>query len=358
MCNGLSTRHQFPFPDVFGIFISMARAKQPEGTIPLFGEDQIPSSKAPMPEYALRNKERIHRWASRGVRFGASSWKYPGWRGIVYNRKYKSKKDFNDHCLAEYSELFSTVCADFALYDFPDSKQMKLIHDSTTDTFEVSLKVTDRVTIKRYPSLPRFGPLAGTENPDFLNIELFEDAFLKPLEELKQKRGAIIFEFSTFHPTSEITYRKFVDLIDAFIARLPKGYEYAVELRNREFLTEEYLNMLSSYGVAHVLNNWTRMPPIIDQIKIAGVLTSSFSVARALLVPGRAYQDAVQMFQPYDRVKEENPELRMGLVESVQKCIAEGKTLYAYVNNRAEGNSPRTIEGILDMLDQYPVEKL
>ena len=336
----------------------MARTKQPGGTIPLFGDDQMPSSKAASSEYVSRNKVRIHRWASRGVRFGGSSWKYPGWSGMVYNRKYKSKKDFNDNCLAEYSELFSTVCADFALYDFPDPHHMKVVHDSTTDTFKVSLKVTDRVTIKRYPSLPRFGKLAGTENPDFLNVALFEDAFLKPLEELRKKRGAIIFEFSTFRPNSDISYPKFVDLIDAFLTRLPKGYEYAVELRNREFLTTEYLHMLASHGVAHVLNNWTRMPPIIDQIKVAGVLTSSFSVARALLAPGRTYQDAVELFQPYDRVKEENPELREGLVGAVQKCIAEGKTLYAYVNNRAEGNSPKTIEGILDMLDTYPVEKL
>lgn len=336
----------------------MGKRTQPDGTLPLFGGQEIPLQGNAESEYVLRNKERLHHWASRGIRFGASSWKYPGWNGIIYNRKYKSKKAFNDHCLAEYSEVFSTVCADFALYDFPDPNHMKLIHDSTTDTFKVSLKVTDRITIKRYPSLPRFGQLAGTENPDFLNVELFEDAFLKPLDELKQKRGAIIFEFSTFHSNSGITYTKFIDLTNAFLLRLPKGYEYAVELRNREFLTEEYLRLLSAHSVAHVLNSWTRMPPIIDQIKIAGVLTSSFSVARALLVPGRAYQEAVELFQPYDRIKEENPELRMGLVECVHKCIAEGRMLYAYVNNRAEGNSPRTIEGILEILDKYPVEKL
>jgi len=232
------------------------------------------------------------------------------------------------------------------------------MHDSTNDTFRVSLKVTDRITIRRYPSLPRFGQFAGTVNPNFLNVELFEDAFLRPLEELGQKRGAIIFEFSTFHPNSGITYGKYVDLVDLFLARLPGGYEYSVELRNSEFLTTEYLTMLTSHGVAHVLNNWTRMPPIINQIKIAGVLTARFSVARALLKPGRSYQEAVETFQPYDTVKEENPELRMGLVESVHRCIAEGKKLYAYVNNRAEGNSPKTIEAILDILDRYPVEKL
>jgi uncharacterized protein YecE (DUF72 family) len=335
----------------------MARRKSSSGTLSLFSDAETTAT-PPASEYVQKNRERLQRWASKGIHFGGSSWKYPGWKGIIYSKDYKSKKAFNEHCLTEYSEVFSTVCADFALYDFPDHKRMELIHDSTTDTFKVSLKVTDRITIKRYPSLPRFGRLAGTENPDFLNVELFEDAFLKPLDALKQKRGAIIFEFSTFHPNSGVTYEKYVDLVDLFLSRLPKGFEYSVELRNSEFLTVDYLKMLASHGVAHVLNNWTRMPPIINQIKIAGVLTSRFSVARALLKPGRSYQEAVDAFQPYDAVKEENPELRMGLVESVHRCIAEGKTLYAYVNNRAEGNSPKTIEGILDILDKYPAEKL
>jgi hypothetical protein len=116
--------------------------------------------------------------------------------------------------------------------------------------------------------------------------------------------------------------------------------------------------MLKRHGVAHTLNNWTRMPPIIEQIQIGGALTTTFSVARALLKPGRTYQEAVDQFQPYERIQEENPELRLGLVESVHRCVQEGKTLYAYINNRAEGNSPKTIEAILDILDSYPVETL
>jgi uncharacterized protein YecE (DUF72 family) len=277
---------------------------------------------------------------------------------MVYNRMYPSKKAFDQECLAEYSELFPTVCADFALYDFPDAGRMKIIHDQTTDAFRLSLKVTDRITIKRYPNLPRHGSNAGKENPDFLNLELFEDAFLAPLEQLKKKIGIIIFEFSTFYPNSGVSYDRFVELIDNFLSRLPKKYQYAVELRNQEFLTDEYLRMLKKHEVSHVLNSWTRMPPIIEQISIAGVLTAGFSVARALLRPGRSYQEAVDMFSPYDRVKEEYPELRIGLAEAVSRCIAEGRSLYAYINNRAEGNSPKTIEGILDILDKYPVEKL
>jgi uncharacterized protein YecE (DUF72 family) len=187
---------------------------------------------------------------------------------------------------------------------------------------------------------------------------LFEDAFLQPLDQLKKKRGVIIFEFATFRPGSGVNYDTFVSLIDDFLARLPKGYAYAVEIRNREFLSAEYLKMLESHGVSHVLNNWTRMPPIVEQLQVTGVLTAKFSVARALLKPGRTYEQAVQLFQPYDRIKEENPELRLGVAGAVSRCVAEGRTLYAYINNRAEGNSPKTIEAILDILDSYPVEKL
>jgi uncharacterized protein YecE (DUF72 family) len=330
--------------------------KGSESTLPLFNEEE--EQRQPTSLYIENNRERIHRWASRGILFGSSSWKYSGWRGTVYNRNYPSQRAFSRECLAEYSQVFPTVCADFALYDFPDSRQMQIIHDQTTGHFKISLKVTDRITIKRYPNLPRFGENAGKENPDFLNVDLLREAFLRPLDALKQKRGIIIFEFSTFHPFSGITYSRFVDLINKFLADLPSGYDYAVEIRNREFLTADYLKMLASHGVAHVLNNWTRMPPIMEQIKLEGILTAKFSVARGLLKPGRTYEQAVELFQPYREIKEENPELRLGLVEAATRCAAEGRTLYAYVNNRAEGNSPKTIEAILDMLDRYPAEKL
>ena len=44
--------------------------------------------------------------------------------------------------------------------------------------------------------------------------------------------------------------------------------------------------------------------------------------ARFLLKPGRQYEEAVKAFEPYDRVKEENPEARA----AGRALIAEGKT--------------------------------
>ncbi len=330
----------------------MAKRRPSPETLPLFPDD---APRVPPSLYITANGERIRRWAARGVYFGTSSWKYPGWKGQVYLRDYPSQKAFERECLAEYAALFPTVCADFALYDFPRPDRMQLLHDQTPGEFRVSLKVTDRITVKRFPNLPRYGPDAGAENPDFLNVELFQDAFLKPLEHLGRKLGILIFEFSTFHPSSGVTLAAYLGLMDRFLARLPRGYAYAVEIRNREFLTSDYLALLRTHGVAHVFNNWTRMPPVIEQTEIAGVLTAPFAVIRSLLKPGRTYEDAVRLFQPYESLREENPQARMGVAEAVRHCVIEGKTLYAYINNRVEGNAPKTIEGILDLLDQYPL---
>ncbi len=335
--------------------MAKARKKASGTTLPLFAEEKpIPAADS----YVAVNAQRLRQWAARGIFFGTSSWKYPGWKGMVYTRPYSSKRDFEQECLAEYATVFPTVCADFALYDFPQPLRMKAIFDQTPDHFSVSFKVTDRITIKRYPNLPRHGANAGQENPDFLNPSLFEDAFLRPLEELHKKCGVIIFEFSTFYPSSGITFPDFVSLLDTFLAKLPKQRLYAVEIRNAEFLTAEYLAMLHTHGVAHVLNSWTRMPELSEQLEVPGVLPAPFTAVRALLKPGRKYQDAVDRFQPYDRIQEQLPELRRALAETVLRCVKEDKKLYAYVNNRAEGNSPKTIEAILDILADYPVEKL
>ena len=63
--------------------------------------------------------------AKRGVFIGTSSWKYTGWRGMLYDEAryvYRGKfaeTRFERNCLAEYAEVFKTVCVDAAYYTFP-----------------------------------------------------------------------------------------------------------------------------------------------------------------------------------------------------------------------------------------------
>ena len=55
------------------------------------------------------------------------------------------------------------------------------------------------------------------------------------------------------------------------------------------------------------------MPSISEQMQVPNVLTADHAVARFLLRPGRSYQQAVEMFSPYERVQDPYPEGRQAL---------------------------------------------
>ena len=294
--------------------------------------------------------------AAQGVFIGTSSWKYEGWFGQLYTparyeyRGKVAKTRFERDCLSEYAEVFKTVCVDAAYYDFPRREYLHKLADAVTDDFQFGFKVTDAITIKKFPNQPRFGAKAGQTNRDFLNADLFETAFLKPCEEIRSKVGVLMLEFSRFWPSDYEHGRDFLADLDTFLAKLPKGWPYAIEMRNKAWLVPDYFACLARHGVTHVFNSWDAMPPVSEQMALAGSRTNpQLLAARFLLKPGRKYEEAVKTFQPYDKVQEPNPDAR----EAGRALVAEGKAggperqTFIYVNNRLEGNALQTIEAMV-----------
>jgi len=301
-------------------------------------------------------KTKAAELASRGVYIGTSSWKYQGWLGQLYTParyEYRGKvatTRFDRDCLGEYAEVFKTVCVDAAYYDFPRPESLHKLAEAVPDDFRFGLKVTDAVTIRKYPNLPRFGERAGKPNENYLNAGLFAGAFLKPCEEIRAKIGVLMFEFSRFWPSDYAHGRDFVADLDTFLGKLPKGWPYAIEMRNQAWLREEYFGCLARHDVAHVFNSWDAMPPVSEQMAMPGSRTNPKLVAaRFLLKPARKYEEAVKTFQPYDQVKEPYPDARAAgraLIVEAQRDEPRRDT-YIYVNNRLEGNALETIEAML-----------
>ncbi|MFM8788831.1 MAG: DUF72 domain-containing protein, partial [Chthoniobacterales bacterium] len=288
---------------------------------------------------------------------GTSSWKYEGWLGQIYDeqryltRGKLSTKRFETECLEEYAEIFPSVCVDAGYYRFPSEKYLANLCAQVPDGFRLSYKVTDEITVKKFPKLDRFGDRAGSDNEHFLNAKLFTDAFLGPLSPHRKKTGVLIFEFSAFYPTHFERLRDFIAALDEFLGQLPTNWQYAVEVRNTKLLRAEYFNVLHAHNVAHVFNSWTKMPPIEEQMTMPGAFTADFFAARFLLRPGRAYQQAVDSFQPYGETKEKNPEARAAIKALIKRGPAAPtpRPSYVFVNNRLEGNSPNTIAAALDL---------
>ena len=292
---------------------------------------------------------RLNSLAAENICIGTSSWKYEGWLDQIYSRdRYRtrgkfSKQRFDAECLAEYAETFPIVCGDFSFYQFPSPEYWKKLFSSAPASLQFALKVPEEVTCEVFPKHARYGPRAGQKNESFLNAEALRALFLEPLAPYAARVSPLIFEFGA-RSTTPIA---FIDQLDHFLGALPEGFRYSVEVRNREFLAPRYFDSLRAHHVAHVFNSWTRMPPIGEQAAIPGAFTADFTVARALLRPGRAYEDAVKMFSPYDQIRDENPEAREALRALIKRMREERRAAYIFVNNRLEGNAPETIRAVI-----------
>ena len=303
-------------------------------------------------------QQRAAELAARGVFIGTSSWKYPGWLNQLYSpsryeyRGRVAKTRFERDCLSEYAGVFKTACVDAAYYDFPRREYLERLAEQVPPDFRFAFKVTDAITIKRYPSLPRFGLRAGQRNEHFLDANLFAKAFLKPCEAIRDRVGVFLFEFSRFYPSDYQRGRDFVADLDAFLAELPPGWPYAIEIRNAPWLAAEYFACLARHRATHVFNSWEAMPSVSEQLALPESRTHpQLIAARFLLKPGRKYEGAVKTFQPYDRVRDVNAEARAAGVTLINEGIANpNRNTYIYVNNRLEGNALETIAAMVRMV--------
>ena len=286
-----------------------------------------------------------------GVHFGTSTWNYPGWTGLVYQKPYPASGAAG-RMLAEYAKfpLFSTVGIDASFYGPPKPSTLDNWARALPNGFRCVSKVWERITVHTWAS-PREPARHGQPNPDFLNPQLFIDEVWSPMQaHFGDHTGPFVFEFQTIGQESRVTPARFAEQLDGFFARLPREGQYSVEIRNEEFLCPAYFAVLREHDVAHLFNSWTRMPPMGEQLDLAGSVTARFLVARALLRPGTSYSDAVDQFAPYDRIRAAYPPLRRDLVRLARTAAALRIPAYLLVNNRAEGSAPLTIAAVAAML--------
>jgi uncharacterized protein YecE (DUF72 family) len=285
------------------------------------------------------------------IRFGTSSWAYEGWQGLVYQRTYP-KSRFSQDTLAEYAAyaidgvpLFSTVGIDHSFYRPASTTQLAHYAEQVPEHFRFCSKVWEEITIPAYANLRRYGAKAGKPNPRFLDTGAFRELVLAPAQEgLRSKLGPFIFEFQRWG----MEPADFLEALDRFLGSLPPGPQYATEVRNPAILGSRYLNILRTHNVSHVYNHWTAMPPLSDQHRLLEQTFTAPHVVIRLLTPlGLAYEKAVERYAPYDRIIAPQPRMRQDTTVLVQQAVAQGKSAYVLVNNRAEGCSPLTIQSLV-----------
>ena len=161
---------------------------RPGGTISSFGEDaagELYVHDLGGPGIQDRPAVTPEQLAARipgGVRFGTSSWNYPGWRGIVYHRDYEGK-GASTRMLEEYAAypLFRTVGIDSTFYAPPTPEVLRGWAEYLPPGFPAVSKVWNQITVHTHAEAMGRSR-AGQVNPDFLNPEVFLEAVYEPYQ--------------------------------------------------------------------------------------------------------------------------------------------------------------------------------
>ena len=74
------------------------------------------------------------------------------------------------------------------------------------------------------------------------------------------------------------------------------------------------------------------------------------SVLRLLTPLKMSYDAAKKRAEPYNKIVEELPQMRRETVQLARRAVSQGRHAYVLVNNRADGNAPLTVQGLVEML--------
>ncbi len=283
------------------------------------------------------------------IRFGTSSWSFPGWRGVVYARTM-TETALSREGLREYARhpLLRTVGIDRSFYAPIPEQDLQRYASQLPDGFLACAKAGASVTSAVGLGGRGQEPAA---NPNFLSPTVLVDEMLTPFaRHFRRFCGPFLLEFPPLPRGASLPVAEFLAGLDHMLGSLPRDFQYAVELRERDWLTPEYAQILRTHDASHVFNYWSRMPLPAAQADIVAPETQSLNVIRLLLPPGTRYEQQREAFRPFDKIQAPDPVMRTQVVALARRSAAAGRDAFILVNNKAEGSSPLTVMELARLL--------
>lgn len=185
---------------------------------------------------------------------GTSGWHYPHWRGTFYPADLPARD-----WLAYYAARFATVEINNSFYRLPAAATLRAWAGATPPAFRFAAKASRYLTHMKKLKDPE--PALA--------------AFLPRIEELGARLGPILFQLPPRWHADPAR-------LEAFLAALPAGHRYAVELRDPTWQTSEILSLLGRYRVASCVFDLAGVPS-------PRALTTDFAYVR-LHGPAGRYQ--------------------------------------------------------------------
>ena len=286
------------------------------------------------------------------LRFGASTWSYPGWEGLVWEGDYDSST-LSKHGLEAYHRhpLLRTVCVDRSFWRPLTARQYAAYAGQVGDDFRFVVKCPATVTDAQ---IRDDEGKVRAPNPEFLDPNGAVERFVQPaLEGLGAKLGVLVFQLSPL-PWGELSRSaSLLDRLGRMLAAVRQALPadarviIAVEVRDPELLGQALVDMLQTHGATFCLGLHAKMPPIEEQLPVLralwpGPLVCRWNLNRIFGAYG--YADAQKKHSPFDAILSEDPHTRAVLARTIRGITGAGQPAYVTVSNDAEGCAPLSIQ--------------
>ena len=251
---------------------------------------------------------------------GTSAFTADGWATSFYPPNMAAR-DY----LSFYAERFPTVELDSTFYRTPPAAVVKGWYAKTPAEFIFAAKA----------------PRAITHEKVLVDCEAEWRQYLGTMELLGEKLGPILFQFGYFNQSAFRGAEEFMERLVPFMKRLPKDRRFAVEIRNRKWLDERFVEALRERGVALALLDQAWMPRPWELAAGIDPITADFTYVR-WLGDRKGIEKVTKVWEKpvVDRRAE------LGRWAEVLRNFVEtrrGLKIFAYANNHYAGFGPHTV---------------
>ncbi|HLO92889.1 MAG TPA: DUF72 domain-containing protein [Burkholderiaceae bacterium] len=300
----------------------------------------------------------LARSLSPRVRLGGSTWSYPGWAGLVWDRPY-SESQLARRGLQAYGRhpLLRCVCVDRSFYRSLSASQYEQLAGQVGEDFRFIVKGPALVCDAQVRDEHGRGRQI---NPAFLDPRLALQEFVQPATEgLGSRLGALVFQLSPLPPQWLSRMDECLDKLDALLAALPSLRPHcpdgviAVEVRDAQWLSPDFVQLLKRHGASYCLGLHPKLPAIEDQLWILRSLWPSPLVCRWNLHRDHGpygYEEAEKRYGDYSRLMDPDPATRSLLAKVARATAAAGLPVYIGISNHAEGCAPLSVQALAEAI--------
>jgi uncharacterized protein YecE (DUF72 family) len=270
------------------------------------------------------------------VRIGTSSFSETDWVGPFYPRGTKAS-DF----LGYYATRYNTVEIDATYYAIPAASTVDGWRRKTPEGFLIAAKFPRSIVHGGEGARPDAATLLL---PDATYTA--RDKFLEVMNHLGDRLGPLVLQFPYLSKAVFDSSEEFMERLERFLSDLPDAFRYAVEIRNRGWLTQKFAERMRKYNVALVLVDQAWMPHGDEVEKKFDPVTTDFSYIR--LLGDRKEIEAIT--HSWDKEVIDREESLERWAELVTRLIRREVATLIYINNHYAGHAPATLERLHDMI--------